>query len=60
MEQLVLVNPVAEVMKKLEKSKFLETLGMEWIFLTVEEAVRACSYMLDCKPQDSEKYTNIV
>ncbi|XP_047957079.1 sulfate transporter 3.1-like [Salvia hispanica] len=58
--KLVLVNPVAEVMKKLEKSKFLETLGMEWIFLTVEEAVRACSYMLDCKPQDSEKYTNIV
>ncbi|KAG6382581.1 hypothetical protein SASPL_157746 [Salvia splendens] len=58
--KLVLVNPVAEVMKKLEKSKFLESLGMEWVFLTVEEAVRACSYMLDCKPQDSEKYTNIV
>ncbi|XP_042016543.1 sulfate transporter 3.1-like [Salvia splendens] len=58
--KLVLVNPVAEVMKKLEKSKFLETLGKEWIFLTVEEAVRACNFMLDCKPQDSTKYTNIV
>ncbi|KAL1539735.1 Sulfate transporter 3.1 [Salvia divinorum] len=58
--KLVLVNPVAEVMKKLNKSKILESLGMEWIFLTVEEAVGACSYMLHCKPQDSDKYTNIV
>lgn len=50
--KLVLANPGAEVMKKLNKSKFLETLGQEWIFLTVGEAVESCNYMLhSCKPK---------
>ncbi|KAM3326079.1 sulfate transporter 3.1 [Capsicum chacoense] len=44
--KLVLANPGAEVMKKLNKSKFIETLGQEWIFLTVGEAVESCNYML--------------
>ncbi|CAN4093692.1 unnamed protein product [Withania somnifera] len=49
--KLVLANPGAEVMKKLNKSKFIETLGQEWIFLTVGEAVESCNYMLhSCKP----------
>ncbi|KAM3373720.1 sulfate transporter 3.1 isoform X1 [Capsicum galapagoense] len=53
--KLVLANPGAEVMKKLNKSKFTETLGQEWMFLTVGEAVEACSYMLhSCKPKTSE------
>ncbi|KAL0437444.1 UNVERIFIED_CONTAM: Sulfate transporter 3.1 [Sesamum radiatum] len=62
--KLALANPGAEVMKKLNKSKFLETLGQEWIFLTVGEAVGACNYMLhSCKPKNSaddqsEKYSN--
>lgn len=50
-EQLVLANPGSEVMKKLDKSKVLETIGQEWIFLTVGEAVAACNFMLHtCKP----------
>ncbi|PHU16441.1 hypothetical protein BC332_17646 [Capsicum chinense] len=54
-EELVLANPGAEVMKKLNKSKFTETLGQEWMFLTVGEAVEVCSYMLhSCKPKTSE------
>ncbi|XP_073150764.1 sulfate transporter 3.1-like [Henckelia pumila] len=50
--KLALANPGAEVMKKLNKSKFLETIGQDWVFLTVEEAVGACNYMLHmtCKP----------
>ncbi|KAI9118947.1 hypothetical protein K1719_009622 [Acacia pycnantha] len=49
--QLVLVNPGSEVMKKLNKGKFIEAIGQKWVFLTVEEAVRACNYMLHtCKP----------
>lgn len=49
--QLVLVNPGGEVMKKLNKSKSLDLIGQEWIFLTVGEAVRACNFMLhSCKP----------
>lgn len=54
--QLVLANPRSEVIKKLNKSKFIETLGQEWIYLTVGEAVAACNFMLHtCKsdPQDS-------
>lgn len=43
---MAMVNPGAEVIKKLNKSKFLETIGQEWIFLTVGEAVGACNYML--------------
>jgi len=33
--------------KKLTRSKFIgDHLGKEWMFLTVGEAVEACSYML--------------
>lgn len=60
-----MVNPGAEVMKKLNKSKFLETIGQEWIFLTVGEAVGACNYMLhsctqQMKPHESDKHYNNV
>lgn len=50
----MLANPGAEVMKKLNKSNFIETIGQEWIFLTVGEAVESCNYMLhSCKPKSS-------
>ncbi|XAR61174.1 hypothetical protein NMG60_11034803 [Bertholletia excelsa] len=44
--QLVLANPGGEVMKKLNKSKFIEAIGQEWIYLTVGEAVASCNFML--------------
>uniref|UniRef100_A0A6N2NAY1 STAS domain-containing protein n=1 Tax=Salix viminalis TaxID=40686 RepID=A0A6N2NAY1_SALVM len=44
--RLVLANPRSEVIKKLEKSKFMESIGREWIYLTVGEAVAACNFML--------------
>lgn len=44
--KLVIANPRSEVIKKLEKSKFIESLGEEWIYLTVGEAVGACNFML--------------
>ncbi|KDP40223.1 hypothetical protein JCGZ_02221 [Jatropha curcas] len=48
--KLVLANPRSEVIKKLEKSKFIEAIGQEWIYLTVGEAVAACNFMLhSCK-----------
>ncbi|GER24861.1 sulfate transporter [Striga asiatica] len=65
--KLALANPGAEVMKKLDKSKFLERMGQDWIFLTVEDAVGACNYMLHSfKPKmdnndfSDEKYSNNV
>ncbi|XP_010256148.1 PREDICTED: sulfate transporter 3.1-like isoform X1 [Nelumbo nucifera] len=49
--KLVLANPGSEVMKKLDKSKFLDEIGQEWVYLTVAEAVGACNFMLhSCKP----------
>lgn len=33
-------------MKKLDRSKFIELLGQEWIFLTIGKAVEACNFML--------------
>ncbi|XP_021280360.1 sulfate transporter 3.1-like [Herrania umbratica] len=62
--KLVLANPGAEVMKKLNKSKFLETIGQEWIYLTVGEAVEACNYNLHtCKPdstkEESQPWNNV-
>lgn len=44
--KLVLANPQSEVMKKLDKSKLIEKIGQEWIYLTVGEAVAACNFML--------------
>lgn len=49
--QLVLANPGSEVMKKLDKSRILDVIGQDWIFLTVGEAVGACNFLLHtCKP----------
>ncbi|KAI9180516.1 hypothetical protein LWI28_005578 [Acer negundo] len=64
--KLVLANPVAEVMKKLDKAKFIEILGQEWIHLTVGDAVAACNFMLHAcnKPspvkEESEQWNSIV
>ncbi|XWS46867.1 hypothetical protein CRYUN_Cryun14cG0104900 [Craigia yunnanensis] len=56
--KLVLSNPGAEVMKKLNKSKFLENIGQEWIYLTVGEAVESCNYKLHtCKPDSTKEET---
>ncbi|XP_057959600.1 sulfate transporter 3.1-like [Malania oleifera] len=44
--KLVLANPGSEVTKKLDKSNLIETIGQEWMFLTVAEAVGACNFML--------------
>lgn len=44
--QLALANPGRSVIDKLFASKFVDTIGQEWIFLTVGEAVQTCSRRL--------------
>ncbi|XP_058085247.1 low affinity sulfate transporter 3 [Magnolia sinica] len=39
---LAIVNPGWQVIHKLKLAKFVNKIGGEWIFLTVEEAVNAC------------------
>ncbi|XP_042454635.1 sulfate transporter 1.3-like [Zingiber officinale] len=46
--QLLLSNPGVEVIHKLQSSEFIEHIGRDRIFLTVEDAVKACA------PQASE------
>lgn len=63
--KLGLVNPGAEVMKKLNKAKLIDTIGHEWIFLTVGDAVAACNFLLhSCKPKpatdETEKWSSNV
>ncbi|PON54457.1 Sulfate transporter [Parasponia andersonii] len=54
--KLVLANPGSEVMKKLNKSDFINKIGQEWIYLTVAEAVGACNFMLHtCKSNSNAK-----
>lgn len=43
--KLVLANPGSEMMRKLDKSKFEDRIGKEWIYLTVGEAVNATNFM---------------
>ncbi|KAM7509488.1 hypothetical protein LguiA_019941 [Lonicera macranthoides] len=44
--KVVLVNPRIEVMEKLILTKFIDTLGKEWVFLSIEDAIRACRFSL--------------
>ncbi|CAF2034909.1 unnamed protein product [Brassica napus] len=58
--KLVIANPGAELMKKLSKSKFIETIGKDWIHLTVAEAVSACDHMLQtAKPDSPEIFSGV-
>ncbi|KAL3505975.1 hypothetical protein ACH5RR_031357 [Cinchona calisaya] len=56
--QLVLANPGSEVMKKLDRSNLIEMVGQEWIFLTVAEAVCACTFMLHSYKQKAKATKN--
>ncbi|GAB2213543.1 hypothetical protein Droror1_Dr00017852, partial [Drosera rotundifolia] len=61
--KLLLANPGGELMKKLERSRFLEALGEEHIYMTVAEAVSACNFLLQShklKPGDGEVETYMV
>lgn len=53
--QLALSNPGADVLEKLQKAKFTEFLGQNWLFLTVGEGAEVCKSLLhDQKLKTSE------
>uniref|UniRef100_A0A5B7A5A2 Putative sulfate transporter 3.5 n=1 Tax=Davidia involucrata TaxID=16924 RepID=A0A5B7A5A2_DAVIN len=43
---VVLVNPRIEVMEKLIVTKFIDTIGKESVFLSIQDAVEACRFSL--------------
>ncbi|CAL9114072.1 unnamed protein product [Musa textilis] len=44
--RVVLVNPRLQVAEKLVSAKYIEMIGEEWVFLSVNEAVSACHFSL--------------
>lgn len=42
------------MIKKLEKAKFIETIGQECLFLTVEEAVDSCKLKHETSKSNAE------
>lgn len=50
--QLALANPGSEIMKKLDASKILQTIGEEWIFANLAEAVATCTFKLHNHPKE--------
>ncbi|XP_057968389.1 probable sulfate transporter 3.5 [Malania oleifera] len=44
--KMAIVNPRIEVMEKLIISKFVDKIGKEYIFLSIEDAIKACQFSL--------------
>lgn len=49
-----IINPRREVMEKLIVSKFIEKIGKESVFLSVEEAIETCQFSLDVSKSKNE------
>lgn len=45
--QMGLVNPRTEVLEKLMVAKFIDIIGQEAIFLSIDEAIRASQFSLN-------------
>lgn len=44
--QMILINPRFAVMEKLVITKFIEKIGKENVFLSIEDAIRGCKFSL--------------
>jgi len=44
--QLALANPMATIFDKLDSSNLLLELELEWIFMTIGEAIQVCSILM--------------
>ncbi|KAK9706049.1 hypothetical protein RND81_07G101400 [Saponaria officinalis] len=45
--KMAMVNPRIEVLEKLIISKFIDAIGKELVFLSIDDAIRACRFRLD-------------
>ncbi|XP_031124440.1 probable sulfate transporter 3.5 isoform X2 [Ipomoea triloba] len=48
--KMVLINPRLGVMEKLILSKFIELIGKESVFLSIDDAIEACNFSLKSMP----------
>lgn len=50
--QMVIINPRFEVLEKMMLSHFVEKIGKEYVFVSIDDAVQACRFNLSTtKPE---------
>lgn len=49
-----IINPRINVLEKMMLSKFVDLIGKESIFLSVEDAVKTCQFSLNQSPQKGD------
>ncbi|KAK4370220.1 hypothetical protein RND71_009695 [Anisodus tanguticus] len=58
--KMILVNPRLEVLEKLTVTKSIDTVGKEYVFLTIEDAIDACKFSLKCSDPMKRENLEIV
>uniref|UniRef100_A0A7N0ZSG9 STAS domain-containing protein n=1 Tax=Kalanchoe fedtschenkoi TaxID=63787 RepID=A0A7N0ZSG9_KALFE len=51
--KITLVNPRIDIMEKMLRSKFIDKIGKESVFLSVEEAIESCKFSLNTSKRKS-------
>ncbi|KAK4344234.1 hypothetical protein RND71_037328 [Anisodus tanguticus] len=57
--KMILINPRLGVMEKLIVTKFIDVIGKESVFLTIEDAIENCRFSLKCLSQSKSKDVEI-
>ncbi|GAV79512.1 Sulfate_transp domain-containing protein/STAS domain-containing protein/Sulfate_tra_GLY domain-containing protein, partial [Cephalotus follicularis] len=52
--KMVIINPRLEVMEKMILSKFIDDIGKESVFLSIEDAIESCKFSLHIMKQKSD------
>ncbi|XP_020676512.1 probable sulfate transporter 3.5 [Dendrobium catenatum] len=47
MIQMAITNPRGQVVEKLMAAGFIDVVGKEWIFLSIQDAVSGCNFALE-------------
>uniref|UniRef100_A0A7N0T866 STAS domain-containing protein n=1 Tax=Kalanchoe fedtschenkoi TaxID=63787 RepID=A0A7N0T866_KALFE len=57
--KITLVNPRIDIMEKMQRSKFIDKIGKESVFLSVEEAIESCQFSLSTsKSKSNDEHSN--
>ncbi|XP_060211524.1 probable sulfate transporter 3.5 [Lycium barbarum] len=57
--KMILINPRLGVMEKLIVTRFIDVIGKESVFLTIEEAIETCRFSLKCSSQTKREDVEI-
>ncbi|XP_009595009.1 probable sulfate transporter 3.5 [Nicotiana tomentosiformis] len=57
--KMILINPRLGVMEKLIVTRFIDVIGKESVFLTIEDAIETCRFSLKCSSQSKREDVEI-